>query len=49
MGFSPADVGAMSFWQFQAALDGWKRANGATEELPLMSDDEFDAAASLVD
>lgn len=28
MGFTPAEVGAMSPWQFMACLDGYGRANG---------------------
>lgn len=27
MGFTPADVDAMSLWQFMAALDGWVEAH----------------------
>ncbi|WP_312529914.1 hypothetical protein [Paracoccus sp. (in: a-proteobacteria)] len=28
MGFSPAQVGEMTPWQFMACLDGYGRANG---------------------
>jgi hypothetical protein len=29
MGFTPAQVWAMSLWEFSAAFDGWRRANTA--------------------
>ncbi|WP_339112900.1 hypothetical protein [Thioclava sp. GXIMD2076] len=30
MGFTPAQVGAMSLWEFMACMDGFGRANGWT-------------------
>ncbi|MFC5423045.1 hypothetical protein ACFPOB_26195 [Bosea eneae] len=27
MGFTPAQVGEMSLWQFMACVDGWAKAN----------------------
>jgi hypothetical protein len=41
MGFAPADVDAMSLWQFLACLDGWKAANGVEEPPEPPSADEF--------
>lgn len=32
MGFSPAQVWAMSLWEFTAALAGWRRANTPPDE-----------------
>ena len=29
MGFTPAQVGAMSLWEFTACWQGWRRANSA--------------------
>ena len=39
MGFSPREVDAMSMWQFQAALEGYLKANTA-EDAGALSDAE---------
>jgi hypothetical protein len=31
MGFTPAQVGEMSLWQFTACWQGWRRANSAED------------------
>jgi len=36
----------MALWQFLVFADAWAAANGAS---PGMSDDDFDAAAALLD
>jgi hypothetical protein len=40
MGFSPAQVGAMSLWQFMACADGYARAHST--EAAKRSNDEPD-------
>lgn len=40
MGFTPAQVGEMSLWQFMACVDGWARAN--SPEAAKRSNDEVD-------
>lgn len=40
MGFSPRQVDAMSVWEFQAAVDGYLRANGAESNGGLTDADE---------
>jgi hypothetical protein len=32
MGFTPAQVWAMSLWEWTAAFEGWKRANCPPDE-----------------
>lgn len=34
MGFTPAQVGEMSPWEFQACVDGYIAANGGGEKAP---------------
>lgn len=48
MGFTPADVGAMSLWQFFACADGWARAN-SPEAAKRSNDDTADAVQALFD
>lgn len=44
MGWTPAQVGACSFWQFNVAREGWRRANTTEDAAPAApSDDEHDA------
>lgn len=45
MGFTPQQVGAMSLWQFTAAVDGYARAHGGGG----MDDKTFDELAAMVD
>ncbi|MEZ2132465.1 MULTISPECIES: hypothetical protein [unclassified Sinorhizobium] len=33
MGFTPADVKAMSMWEFLASVDGYVRAQGGEEKM----------------
>lgn len=47
MGFTPQQVGAMSFWQFMACADGFARAH--QPDGPAASDEDLDAAADLLD
>ncbi len=42
MGFSPAQVGEMSLWQFSAAWAGWRKANGPEEKPPAPTPEEHD-------
>jgi len=42
MGFTPAQAGAMSLWQFMACWDGWCAAN-TVEKTEAPSDDAFEA------
>lgn len=42
MGFTPAEVGAMSFWQFAACVDGWNRANGGEDSVEPPSREEYE-------
>ena len=42
MGFTPAEVGDMSLWQFGAVSDGWRLANGAEEKIQPPTDEEHD-------
>lgn len=48
MGFPPAEVDAMSLWQFHACTDGWSAANGG-EQSKEMSDADFKAASDAYD
>lgn len=45
VGYTPQDVRAMSLWQFQAAMTGYAKANGADDKGDAPSDDEFFKAA----
>ncbi len=47
MGFTPQQVGAMSFWQFMACADGFARAR--QPDAPVATDEDLDAAADLLD
>lgn len=42
MGFSPAEVGEMSPWQFSACVEAWNAANGGEPALPPPTDEEHD-------
>ncbi len=50
MGFTPAQVGEMSLWQFMACADGYAKANSA-EAAKRSNDDDGDLAdlRALVD
>lgn len=48
MGFTPAEVDAMSLWQFAAAVDGWNRAQGHGGPRG-MTDEEFKRAVEAID
>lgn len=43
MSFTPMQTDQMSVWEFNAALDGWKMANGHSEPT-YPTEDEFDQA-----
>jgi len=32
MGFSPREIDAMSLWEFNAAMDGFAKTNGAKQD-----------------
>lgn len=40
MGFTPAEVGGMSLWQFGACADGYAKAHGAEESVAPPTDEE---------
>jgi hypothetical protein len=42
MGLSRADVGDHSFWTFNAALDGWRRAHETNSRPPPPTDEQHD-------
>ena len=51
LGFAPAQVKEMSFWEFAACVDGWNRSQGggyAHTGEPI-SDDEYDAACEAIE
>ncbi len=45
MGFSPAQVGEMSLWQFMACADGWARAHSQDVAKVTNEDDEIGVQA----
>ena len=48
LGFTPQQVGAMTLWQMQACIDGYKAANGTEPEAkPPTADEFFDHVARL--
>lgn len=47
MGFSPQQVGAMSVWQYMAALDGYIAANSVDDDKGLSSKEEDELAEWL--
>ncbi len=50
MGLGPAEVDAMSLWQFQACHDGFRKAHmSEAERAKEMSEDEFDAIGAMLD
>jgi hypothetical protein len=48
MGFTPAQVGEMSLWQFMACVDGWAKAN-SPEAAKRSNDDQFDGVDEMLD
>ena len=46
MGYSPTEIRDMSLWEFEAAFEGWSKANGISTGL---SDTEFDELSAMVD
>lgn len=48
MGFTPAEVGAMSLWQFMACADGWAKAN-SPEAAKRSNDDTLDGIDEMLD
>lgn len=48
MGFTPQQVGAMSFWQFMACADGWARANDP-KAAKRSNDDDFSEVEALLE
>lgn len=48
MGFTPQQVGAMSWWQFLACADGYALKNGGKPKLEPPSDEKFLAWADMV-
>ena len=49
MGFSPAEIGCMSFWEFGAAVSGWNEANGGEKSDTELSADDVARLSALVD
>lgn len=47
MGFTPQQVGAMSVWQYMAALEGYIAANTHEDERGLSKKEEDELAAWL--
>lgn len=47
MQYTPAEVGAMSLWQFLAAADGWAKANSPDAARP--TDEDLAAAEALLE
>jgi hypothetical protein len=45
MGFTPAEVDAMSLWEFSASIEGWNKARGDGKPLPP-SEEEYDEIIS---
>jgi hypothetical protein len=43
MGFTPAQVDAMSLWEFLAVRDGWVAANSPADTLKPPTPEEHDA------
>lgn len=41
MGFTPQEVEAMSLWQYNAALAGYAKGQGAEDKPEAPSDEEF--------
>lgn len=48
MGFAPAEVGAMSLWQFNCCWAAYLAAKTGEDGIVEMSDAEFDAAAAMI-
>lgn len=48
MGFTPAQVGEMSLWQFMACADGWARSN-SPEAAKRSNDDEMAGIDEMLD
>jgi hypothetical protein len=48
MGFAPAQIGAMSLWQFMACADGWARAH-SPDAAKRTNDDDSAAVKALFD
>jgi hypothetical protein len=51
MGFTPAEVNAMSAWEWAAAASGFAEAHRdpADRSGEVLTDDEFDAASKMLD
>lgn len=41
MGFTPAELNAMTFWEFQCATHAWRVAHGEKEPIAPPSDEAF--------
>lgn len=41
IGFTPAEVNDMSFWEFGCAVAGYAEAHGAEPQITYPSDEEF--------
>jgi hypothetical protein len=48
MGFTPAQVGEMSLWQFMACVDGWAKAN-SPEAAKRSNDDTMAGLDEMLD
>ena len=46
---TPAEVGACSFWQFNAAVSGWNEAHGGEDQQGLSAQDEDDLWQGVMD
>jgi hypothetical protein len=47
IGYTPAEVGAMSMWQFMACIEGYRAAHGG--EKPGLSDAEAREIEDMLD
>ncbi|MFT4129965.1 hypothetical protein [Labrys sp. (in: a-proteobacteria)] len=48
MGFTPAEVGAMSLWQYNCAWSAFVAAKTGEQGVSTMTEDDFEAAASMI-
>lgn len=49
MGFSPAQVGEMSLWQFMACCDGWAKANVPDASSRSNDDADYSEIEAILD
>jgi len=46
MGFTPAQIDAMSIWQYMACVEGYVEANSTSDNQATMAQDEHDSVAA---